>query len=73
MVVGEKVMTIAEQLKAGGKNEGKLEGKLEIAKQLLSEGAELALLLEYITADFFAGNSIKQYFKYLFINYLIIL
>lgn len=58
--VGEKVMTIAEQLKIEGKNEGRLEGKLEgrvegrlegrlegkleVAEQLLSEGIKPALV-----------------------------
>ena len=34
--VGETIMTLAEQLKA----DGKLEGKLEVAQRLLAEGAE---------------------------------
>jgi recombination-promoting nuclease RpnB len=38
--VGEKIMTIAEQLKA----EGKLEGKLEIAKQLLAQNFDLTFI-----------------------------
>lgn len=42
--VGEKIMSLAEQLKEEGRIEGKLEGKLEgekeIAKRLLKEGSE---------------------------------
>lgn len=58
--VGEKIMTLAEQLKAEGRAEGlqtglqkgiqegvqkgKFEGKLEIAKRLLVEGVEIAFI-----------------------------
>lgn len=40
--VGEKIMTLGEQLRA----EGILEGKLEVAKRLLAKGTELAFVAE---------------------------
>jgi len=42
--VGEKIMTLAEQLIDEGKHKGKLEGKLEVAERLLSEGIEIAFV-----------------------------
>ncbi len=42
--VGEKVMTLAEQLIDEGMTKGRQEGKLEVAERLLSEGIELTFV-----------------------------
>ena len=42
--VGEKIMSLAEQLKAEGRAEGKNEGILEIARKMLKEGSELVFV-----------------------------
>ena len=42
--VGEKVMTISEQFREEGRREGIEKGKIEVAKQLLAEKAELTFI-----------------------------
>jgi len=42
--VGETIMSLAEQLKAEGKVEGKAERDIEIAKRLLAEGVDVAFI-----------------------------
>jgi predicted transposase/invertase (TIGR01784 family) len=42
--VGEKVMTLAEQLKAEGIAEGLQKGKFEVARRLLAEGSEATFI-----------------------------
>lgn len=44
--IEDKVMTIAEQLKAEGREEGIEKGKLEVAKRLLEEGVELGFIVK---------------------------
>jgi len=42
--VGGDIMTLAEQIRDEGRIEGELKGKLEVAKQLLEDGAEPAFV-----------------------------
>ena len=42
--IGETIMSLAEQLKAEGKVEGKAERDIEIAKRLLAEGVDVAFI-----------------------------
>ena len=47
MTLGERLINRGlEQGRFEGKREGMLEGKIEIAKQLLAEGAELAFVVK---------------------------
>lgn len=52
--VGEKIMSLAEQLRQEGVREGELKGKLEIAKRMLAEGSD-PVFIEKVT-----GLSIDQ-------------
>ena len=52
--VGEKIMSLAEQLKQEGMREGELKGKLEIAQRMLAEGSD-PVFIEKVT-----GLSIEQ-------------
>jgi len=42
--VGEKIMSLAEQLREEGKLEGELKGKLEIAQRMLEAGSDLVFV-----------------------------
>jgi predicted transposase/invertase (TIGR01784 family) len=46
--VGERIMSLAEQLKLEGKFEGRLEKEIEIAKRMLAEGSDV-IFIEKVT------------------------
>lgn len=56
--IEDRVMTIAQKLRASGKEEGrqegKLEAKLEVARRMLAEGTEMAFIVKL------TGLSIQQ-------------
>lgn len=59
--VGEKIMSLAEQLIEKGKLKGKLEGQLEIAKRMLDEGSDLTFVLKVTGLSLDKIKSIKKH------------
>ena len=50
--VGENIMSFAEQLRQEGELKGELKGKLEVAKRLLDEGADIDFVLKVTGLSF---------------------